>query len=152
MLPTDFLDKYEAELGFIVLQNPDNLMLFDTRKMSRASLTKALDRADVEAGTAKRETRWHDQILEVNWAQPTPETKPMSNVTGIQPGAFQNKLTEMRQKIADKQTEALSKIDGAVTSGAAKMNAAVDDVITKADKEVDAALHEFAQFTNGGPA
>lgn len=83
--------------------------------------------------------------------QPKTEQKSMS-ITGIQAGAFQAKLAEMRQKIADKQTEALTKIDGAVTSGAAKMNAAVDDVITKADKEVDAALHEFAQFTNGGPA
>lgn len=80
---------------------------------------------------------------------PTDEKPRMSNVTGIQAGAFQAKLTEMRQKIANKQTEALTKIDGAVNSGAAKMNAAVDDVITKADREVDAALHEFAQFTNG---
>lgn len=80
-----------------------------------------------------------------------PKATPMS-ITGIQSGAFQAKLAEMRKKIADKQTEALTKIDGAVTSGAAKMHAAVDDVIAKADKEVDAALHEFAQFTNGGPA
>lgn len=80
------------------------------------------------------------------------DTAPASNVTGIQSGAFKSKLAEMRQKIADKQTEALSKIDGAVSSGAAKMNAAVDEVISKADREVDAALHEFATFTNGGPA
>lgn len=77
--------------------------------------------------------------------------KPMS-VTGIQSGAFQAKLAEMRQKIADKQNQALSKIDTAVTSGGAKMDAAVDDVIAKADKEVDAAVHEFAQFTNGPEA
>lgn len=74
------------------------------------------------------------------------------SVTGIQSGAFQAKLAEMRQKLADKQTEALTKVDNAVSSGAAKMNAAIDDVVSKADKEVDAALHEFAQFTNGGPA
>ncbi len=79
------------------------------------------------------------------------ERKTMS-VTGIQSGAFQAALAKMRQDIADRQTEALGKIATAVVSGAAKMNAAVDDVVAKADKEVDAALHEFAQFTNGPEA
>lgn len=76
------------------------------------------------------------------------ERKAMS-VTGIESGAFQTALAKMRQDIAAKQTEAVSKIGTAVAAGAAKMHAAVDDVIAKADKEVDAALHEFATFTNG---
>lgn len=82
---------------------------------------------------------------------PLSSEKPKMSVTGLTSGAFQAKLAEMRQKIADRQAQALTKIDSAVASGGAKMDAAVDEVVAKADKEVDAALHEFATFTNGGP-
>lgn len=75
-----------------------------------------------------------------------------SNITGLQSGAFQAKLVEMRQKIADRQKQALAKIDSAVVTGAAKMDAAAEDVAVKVGKEISAALQEFAQHSNGGPA
>lgn len=139
-------DRLESELaiGLYVEQH----------KLARRRLTGLLREAEMNM-------RLRDLIKAKEGGTPLPvvemnksaviERKPMS-ITGIQSGAFQAKLAEMRQKIADKQTEALTKIDGAVASGAAKMHAAVDGVIAKADKEVDDALHEFAQFTNGGPA
>lgn len=74
------------------------------------------------------------------------------SVTGLQQGAFEAKLAEMRQKIADKQSQAINKIDGAVTAGLSKMDAAADGVVAKAEKEIESALQEFAPFTNGGPA
>src|ERR1700748_3430794 len=74
-----------------------------------------------------------------------------SNISGLQSGAFQDALTQMRQKIADRQKQAVGKILNAVETGAAKMDAAADDVAAKVDKEISAALQEFAQHTNGGP-
>lgn len=80
------------------------------------------------------------------------DTAPTSNITGLLSGAFKDKLAEMRLKIADRQKQALAKIDGAVMNGAMKIEAAAEDVASKVDKEISAALQEFAQHTNGGPA
>lgn len=75
-----------------------------------------------------------------------------SNVCGLQSGAFQDALTQMRQKIAARQKQAVGKILNAVETGAAKMDAAADEIAAKVDKEISAALQEFAQHSNGGPA
>jgi len=74
-----------------------------------------------------------------------------SNITGLQSGAFHDALTQMRQKFADRQKQAVGKIMASVETGAAKMDAAADEVSAKVDKEISAALQEFAQHTNGGP-
>lgn len=133
------IDNLRVRFGdnrqFVTLTNPDG---------TETTVELDLSASDTEIARALN-------IQKINNITKPSETI-MSNITGIQAGAFQSKLVEMRQKIADKQNEALTKIDGAVASGAAKMAAAVDDVVLKADKEVDAALHEFAEFTNGGPA
>jgi hypothetical protein len=81
----------------------------------------------------------------------TENTKIMS-ITGLQSGAFQAKLAEMRQKIADSQAKGLAKIDAAVTAGAAELDAAADGAAAKANKEIADALQEFGLTTNGGPA
>lgn len=78
------------------------------------------------------------------------ETKGMS-ITGLQSGAFQAKLAELRKRVAGAQDQALTKIDGAVVSGEAKINEAASGVVAKVDREVADALQEFATFTNGGP-
>ena len=82
---------------------------------------------------------------------PTRNTQLMS-ITGIQSGAFQAKLAEMRQKMADQQAQALAKIDGAVAAGGAQLHAATDGAVAKVNSEVADALHEFGLTTNGGPA
>lgn len=74
------------------------------------------------------------------------------SITGLQSGAFEAKLAEMRKKIADGQNQALAKIDGAVTEGNAKIDAAAEGVKAKVTKEIEDALQEFALTTNGGPA
>ncbi len=73
------------------------------------------------------------------------------SITGLQSGAFQSKLAEMRQKIAEKQAQALAKIDGTVTDGLARIEAAAAGATAKATKEIEDALQEFAEHTNGGP-
>ena len=74
-----------------------------------------------------------------------------SNITGLQSGAFQDALAQMRQKLADRQKQAVGKILNAVETGAAKMDEAADQAAAKVDKEISAALQEFATHTNGGP-
>jgi hypothetical protein len=81
----------------------------------------------------------------------TENTKIMS-ITGLQSGAFQAKLAEMRQKIANSQAAGLAKIDAAVTDGAAQLDAAAEGAAAKANKEISDALQEFGLTTNGGPA
>jgi hypothetical protein len=79
------------------------------------------------------------------------DTAPLSNVTGLQFGAFQSALGQIRERIAAKQTQAINKIVGTVTEGEARIEAAGHAMATKIDKEISAALQEFAQHTNGGP-
>lgn len=74
------------------------------------------------------------------------------SITGLQSGAFQAKLAEMRQKVADSQNKGLAKIDAAVTAGVAEMDAAAEGAAAKANKEIADALQEFGLTTNGGPA
>ncbi|MDB5607804.1 MAG: hypothetical protein JWP25_4704 [Bradyrhizobium sp.] len=154
-LPPSFFEHLSDRLELAVYDTNEEIKmkLFDTRRMSKQELTKALDDGDKEAGTTERQTSWDGQILKVDWVPREPiaqETQPMS-ITGLQSGAFQAKLAEMRQKMADSQNQALAKIDGAVTDGAAKVDAAVEGVKAKVNKEVEDALQEFATVTNGGP-
>lgn len=81
----------------------------------------------------------------------TENTKIMS-ITGLQQGAFQAKLAEMRQKVADSQANGLTKIDRVVTAGIAELDAAAEGAAAKANKEIADALQEFGLTTNGGPA
>jgi hypothetical protein len=66
-------------------------------------------------------------------------------ITG-QPGAFSSALEKIRQRRA--QTEAKF---AAIASKAESTFAELDKAADEADKEIDAAQHELAQFTNGGP-
>lgn len=74
------------------------------------------------------------------------------SITGLQEGAFQSKLADMRKKIADTQRQGLDKIDGVVTAGIAKLDDAANGAAAKAQGEIDTALQEFATVSNGGPA
>jgi hypothetical protein len=79
-------------------------------------------------------------------------TGNIMSITGLQSGAFQAKLAEMRQKIANSQAQGLAKIDAAVTAGAAELDAAAENAAKKAQNEIADALQEFSLTTNGGPA
>jgi methionyl-tRNA synthetase len=81
-----------------------------------------------------------------------PETEKSMSITGLQQGAFQAKLAEMKQRIADSQVKALTHIESVVTEGAAQLEEAAKGAAAKAQREIDDALQEFAPSTNGGPA
>lgn len=107
---------------------------------------------DVKAEVPQGPDRKHMAYLEEKLNNPfEPTETPKMSITGLQSGAFQSKLEEIKKRIADKQTAGLAKIEGSIASGAAKLDQAVDGVTAKMDAEVDAQLAEFAQFTNGGP-
>lgn len=78
------------------------------------------------------------------------EAKRMS-ITGLQSGAFQAKLAELKQRMAERQNQALAAIDAKVTEGSARLQEAADGAAAKIEKEISDALHEFAESTNGGP-
>lgn len=84
--------------------------------------------------------------------QITQTETPKMSITGLQAGAFEAKLAQIKKTIADKQSQGLAKIDTTVAAEAAKLEAAVDGVTAKISKEVDDQLAEFAAYTNGGPA
>lgn len=90
-------------------------------------------------------------INKINDLSKPTAAKPMS-ITGLQSGAFQAKLAEMKKRFADKQNEGLARVDTAVEAGNAKIDQAVAGVEAKMNKEIEDSLQEFAQFTNGGPA
>ena len=73
-------------------------------------------------------------------------------ITGLQSGAFQGALTQLKQRMVDKQNSAVASITAGITAGEAKIDAAVKGVTDKIDAEVSDALQEFATFTNGAPA
>lgn len=143
--------QYAKDLSKAV-QSLGSPVQFDTSKISRADLTRALDRADVEKGSAERQTSWDGQIMNVDWVSPE-DTKvtPMS-VSGLAPGLLQAKLAELRKRGQERLAAGVAKIDAAHTTGLSKIDAAADEAAKKIDAEIDSALHEFAESTNGGPA
>ncbi|MCK1479313.1 hypothetical protein IVB27_32385 [Bradyrhizobium sp. 197] len=72
------------------------------------------------------------------------------SITGYEPGTIQAKLADIKQKAADRRAASMAKLDAALAK-----TATVDDQLeaeaSRIEKEADAALHEFAAFTNGSP-
>lgn len=164
-LPSDFLEKYEAELGFIVLQNPDCRMGLDQIKArlshiagiddltvkptERGNQIYTLGDVNVEIPTTDRR---HVNYLAGKLSNPFEQTeKPKMSVSGLAPGTLQAKLAELRARGQERLAQGVAKIDAAHSQGLAKIDAATDDVAKKIDAEIDSALHEFAESTNGGP-
>jgi hypothetical protein len=85
---------------------------------------------------------------------PAPKTEVLRSmsITGLQGGAFQAALTQLKQRMADKQNSAVASIAAGMAAGESKIDAAVSGVTAKIDAEVSEALQEFSTFTNGGPA
>lgn len=171
MFPPSFFEQLEDRLNLAVFDTNAEFRMqksFDTLKISKDELQKQIDAGDKEAGTTDKTTRWEGETLIVDWpATPTTVTEispsvaikttttttrqQSMSITGMQSGAFQAKLAEMKQKMIAAQNAGLAKIDAAQTAAAAKVDAAVTGVASKIDSEVSDALHEFAQFTNGAP-
>lgn len=125
----------------------ESLTVTESQDRQRMTIEIGGRTADVPVEATDNEIRAAFRLPPIDYAE-----TPSMSVTGLQSGAFQAKLAEMRAKMANKQTEALGKIDAAVTAGGAQMDDAVNGVTAKVDKEIADALQEFSFTTNGGPA
>jgi hypothetical protein len=85
-------------------------------------------------------------------AQPQATQNNAMSFTGLQSGAIQAKLAELKQRVADSQAKGLAQVDAAATAAVTQVEQAFAGVEAKIQKETADALQEFAQTTNGGPA
>jgi hypothetical protein len=82
---------------------------------------------------------------------PVASTGVLMSITGLQEGAFANKIAELKAKIADAQSAGLAKIDAGGAAALVKVDATVASVTARIDTEIAAALAELT-IGNGGPA
>lgn len=99
MLPSDFLEKYEAELGFIVLQNPDNRMGLGDIKARLAHIA-GIESLTVEQSQGKEIYHLGEQTVEV----------PAGNA------AVRNRVQFLAEGLKSVGPTALAKVDAAVSA------------------------------------
>jgi hypothetical protein len=73
------------------------------------------------------------------------------SISGYEPGAIRAKLEALKKNGKERRDAALAKLDDAGAKHEA-VSAEIEKVATQIEKEADAAIAEFASFTNGGPA
>ena len=71
-------------------------------------------------------------------------------ISGYQPGSIKARLDAMREEKRQMREAALAKLDEAGKKHD-DVNTEIDRIATELHKEADAALAEFASFTNGPP-
>jgi hypothetical protein len=72
------------------------------------------------------------------------------SISGYEPGAIRAKLDALKKNGKDRRDAALSKLDEAGKAHEA-VSAEIERVAGQIEKEADAALQEFAEFSNGAP-
>jgi hypothetical protein len=73
------------------------------------------------------------------------------SISGYEPGAIRAKLEALKKNGKERRDAALAKLDDAGAKHEA-VSAEIEKVATQIEKEADAAIAEFASFTNGGPS
>ena len=73
------------------------------------------------------------------------------SISGYEPGAIKAKLDALKTQGKIRRDAALAKLEQAGSKHEA-VSAEIENVATQIEKEADAALQEFSEFTNGGPA
>ena len=73
------------------------------------------------------------------------------SVSGYEPGAIRAKLDALKKQGKDRRDQAIAKLDEAGKKHE-DVSAEIERVATQIEKEADAALQEFSEFSNGGPA
>jgi DNA anti-recombination protein RmuC len=73
------------------------------------------------------------------------------SISGYEPGAIRAKLDALKKQGKDRRDQAIAKLDAAGTKHE-EVSAEIERVAGQIEKEADAALQEFAEFSNGGPA
>lgn len=73
------------------------------------------------------------------------------SVSGYEPGAIRARLDALKKAGKDRRDQAIAKLDAAGTKHE-QVSEEIERVAGQLEKEADAALQEFAEFSNGGPA
>jgi cell division septum initiation protein DivIVA len=73
------------------------------------------------------------------------------SISGYEPGAIRDRMQAIKARGKQRRDEAIAKLEGAGQKHEA-VSAEIERVAEALDKEADAALAEFSEFTNGGPA
>jgi hypothetical protein len=73
------------------------------------------------------------------------------SISGYEPGAIRDKLNALKVKGKQRRDEAIAKLDEAGKKHEA-VSEEIERVAGQIEKEADAAIAEFAEFTNGAPA
>lgn len=72
------------------------------------------------------------------------------SISGYEPGAIRDKLNALKVKGKQRRDEAIAKLDEAGKKHE-QVSEEIERVAGQIEKEADAAIAEFAEFTNGGP-
>lgn len=73
------------------------------------------------------------------------------SVSGYEPGAIRARLDALKKAGKERRDQAIAKLDDAGKKHEA-VSEEIERVAGQLEKEADAALQEFAEFSNGGPA
>ena len=73
------------------------------------------------------------------------------SISGYEPGAIRDKLNALKVKGKQRRDEAIAKLDEAGKKHEA-VSEEIERVAGQIEKEANAAIAEFSEFTNGGPA
>jgi hypothetical protein len=73
------------------------------------------------------------------------------SISGYEPGAIRARLDALKKSGKDRRDQAIAKLDEAGKKHEA-VSEEIERVAGQLEKEADAALQEFAEFSNGGPA
>jgi hypothetical protein len=72
------------------------------------------------------------------------------SISGYEPGAIRARLEAIKKTGKERRDQAIAKLDGAGMKHE-QVSAEIERVATVMEQEADAALQEFAEFSNGGP-
>jgi hypothetical protein len=73
------------------------------------------------------------------------------SISGYEPGSIRARLDALKKAGKDRRDAAIAKLDGAGKKHEA-VSEEIERVAVQIEQEADAALQEFAEFSNGGPA
>jgi DNA anti-recombination protein RmuC len=72
------------------------------------------------------------------------------SISGYEPGAIKARLEALKKAGKDRRDQAIAKLDEAGKKHEA-VSEEIERVAATIEKEADAALQEFSEFSNGGP-
>lgn len=157
MLPRRFLDRFESELGFIVIQTRREDMQW--RRGANPNHDPLLEKALDSSQELNQHLSKSIQMLRAQEPTPLPplsfepkEKLKMSSVLGLNGNLIESAIARAKQRLVAKTTEGVNKIETVTTAGEAKIDGVVNNLAVKIEKEIEDQVSQFVTITNGGPA